>query len=60
MHVQPKLVTASEATVMAHVTWAHRGGTPFLEGVASTGRARAVGFSSEVILVRGQDGRWSS
>lgn len=45
---------------MAHVTWAHRGGTPFLEGVASTGRARAVGFSSEVILVRGQDGRWSS
>lgn len=43
---------------MAHVTWAHRGGTPFLEGVASTGRARAVGFSSEVILVRGQDGRW--
>lgn len=56
--LEPRSITDSEVVVQAHFSWADRGRVPFLEGVAPTGPASLVGFTSEVHLVRSSAGEW--
>jgi hypothetical protein len=56
--LQPVSITDSEAVVRANFLWADRGSVQFQEGVAPTGRARLVGFSSEAHLIRAAGGGW--
>ena len=56
--LQPVSITDSEAVLRAHFLWADRGREQFQEGVAPTGRALLVGFTSEAHLIRTAGGGW--
>jgi len=56
--LQPASVTQSELAVQANVMWPDRGGEPFVQGVAPTGRTSLVGFSVKVHFVRDKAGAW--
>ena len=56
--LQPVSITDSDAVVRAHFLWADRGSAQFQEGVAPTGRALLVGFTSEARLIRTAGGEW--
>lgn len=56
--LQPISITDSEAVVRAHFLWADRRGVQYQEGVAPTGRARLVGFTSEAHLIRTPKAGW--
>jgi hypothetical protein len=56
--LEPVSRTDGEVVVRATFLWADRGRVPFQEGVAPTGRAGLVGFTSEAHLVRTSGGAW--
>jgi hypothetical protein len=56
--IEPVSVTNSEALVRARIGWPDRRKTPFVPGMAPTGRASLAGFIADVKLVRGADGAW--
>jgi hypothetical protein len=56
--MEPISITSSQVVVRAYLSWPERGRTPFVEGMAPTGKASLAGFATEVHLAQSANGQW--
>lgn len=56
--IEPISITNSQVVVRGYVNWPERRRTPFVEGVAPTGKASLAGFATQIYLARSANGEW--